>query len=198
MRLIRYYFITSIIALSTVAPLAGCGGGGGGGGGGDDSLPIVNPSDAEYLNGVFYINVGASWIPSPKGSYYTEGLVSVDLAKINAKTGDVLEVQSSGYFYYTELKEISYGAAGLFVDASGKPLAPASGSTVSTYSSLTECGQAVPPPDPVPEDFEIKVQADTLVVPAGATAMRLSVSDCYFPDNDENTPDPIRVSITRK
>lgn len=179
------------------ASLAACGGGGGDGEGGSAD-PATVTSANEITPGDFQVNPGASWRPRSPGDYFSGTLSSVDLTRLNGGKplggGRILDVQSLGSFHYDIQGHLAYVATGLFVDAQGQPLAPATGSGVRSVSSSQECGLSSGG-DSVPEDFAFSATlAQPLVVPEGAAALRLSVSDCYFRDN-ALSDDPIRIRI---
>jgi hypothetical protein len=192
----RTYPVAACIALIAALQVVGCGGGGGEA----RKLPIV--AATQLAPGTFLIDPGATWKPNPAGDYDVASLVSVDLALLNngqaLGAGRVLEVTSAGRFQFNAKGDLSVVAAGLLVNASGLGLTPGSGSTVGAVSASTVCGQP-DIADSIPEDFSIPNDSvATLVVPEGARAMRLSVSDCYYSDNSIYSADPIRVIITLK
>jgi hypothetical protein len=157
----------------------------------------------ESTPGTFEVNPGATWKPSPPGDTNSASLVSVDLTRLNngqpVPAGSSLDVTSAGSFYFNSVGDLSSVATGVFVNAAGSLLAPNPvGSTVGPTSSTLDCNQ-LGLPDAVPEDFTIPSdRVATVVVPVGATAMRLSVSDCYYQDNRKYSADPIRITITLK
>jgi hypothetical protein len=200
MGLINTRHVAALVVLGAVVPLAGCGGGGGGGGTPGQNILVVAATRDPPNSNTFLINPGASWKPPPSDDFYNQPLASVDLALLNngqpVPAGRVLQVQYTGQFYYTVNGDLAVGAAGLLVNASGQFLAPGGGSTVGATSAATDC-KLLNVPDTIPEDFSIPSGVvGTVVVPEGATAMRIAVSDCYYKDNSAYAADPIRVTIT--
>jgi hypothetical protein len=191
-------FATSIVF---VTALAGCGGGGEGPRP-PSPAPIVAAQPSTIAGDppqTFLIRPGASWKPIPPQTSFVDALASLELARINGgvpvRAGSVLEVRSTGSFFFDVLNSLATGATGVLVDATGRRLTPGTGSTVAATSSAVDCSQPAGP-DAVPEDFLIPAGSfATLVVPSGAVALHLSVDDCFYNDNRVVPLDPIRVTV---
>jgi hypothetical protein len=175
--------------------IAGCGGGGGGGDG--VSVDNVLEPAKQYADGAYIVRPAASWEIQP-GDVLKDPLAFIDLSLLNngndLPAGTLLQISSSGSFFYNEKQDESYAAAGLLVDKNGNAI-DIGNQPLDPVTILTRCGNTSGN-DSVSQDFVIPSSTPaTLAVPAGATALRLSVVDCYFQDNSPNVNNPIRISI---
>lgn len=186
------------LALVLSAPLAltACGGGGGDGGSASDS-PIQPVAAVESPVGEFVVNPKASWKrATPDDPDRRQGIASVELSRLSASSlvGRTLNVKSLGSFAYGDTAgQTTPDASLLFVDASGQALSPAAGSTAPAATKPIAC-ENIDGIDPVAGDVLVSAAGANLVVPAGATAVWLSVDDCHYADNSQ-TGNPLRVKF---
>ena len=173
----------------------------GGGGSSDAAADKAGTAPAlEVAPSTFQINPAASWKARAfNDDYYSGSIAAVELRTLNAgldlPAGTLLQMQSLGSFRLDAAGSLSSSATGVFVDKTGLPLAVSGGTPYPSPSSTADCGMPELG-DTYPEDFVIPgAGAVSLPVPAGATALLLSVSDCHYRDN-KFSDDPIRVRLT--
>ncbi len=117
---------------------------------------------------------------------------TLNLAGNGISAGDVIEIKVVGAFN-TAPDWHEFGgdrwthAVGSFFSGS-TPIAPGTGSTVGLATTAKSCGSQYFYSE-IAEDFYLETSWVRLVVPGGATSMKLATNDCYFRDNFDANAD---------